>query len=180
MTEDSQVIDQCLSGDVEAFGALVTKYQASILHFAWTILGDREEAGDVTQEAFLQSYVHLRRFDKTRSFKTWLCAIAYRRCLDRKKRERFFRDVIREWGSETELSSEDGKVKDRIETSEIFGRFFMRLNEKERTAAILKINEGYTAKEIAEILGCAESTARVYVFNAKRKLRKFLKGRKGV
>jgi RNA polymerase sigma factor (sigma-70 family) len=49
-----------------------------------------------------------------------------------------------------------------------------RLNDKERTALSLKLNEGYLAKEIAEILNCKESTVRVYVLNAKRKLKKFL------
>ena len=62
----------------------------------------------------------------------------------------------------------------RLEDSEQFQLILKWLNEKERTALSLKLNEGYLAREIAEILGCKESTVRVYILNAKRKIKKIL------
>jgi len=93
--DDSKIISRCLSGEVEAFELIVKKYQANMLFLSWGILGDKEEAKDVTQEAFVQSYLNLSRFDRTRSFKSWLYSIAFKRCLDRIKKEKSLREFIK-------------------------------------------------------------------------------------
>jgi len=178
--DDSKIISRCLSGEVEAFELIVKKYQANMLFLSWGILGDKEEARDVTQEAFVQSYLNLSRFDRTRSFKSWLYSIAYKRCLDRIKKKKSLREFIKKLIKEEELSNEDKNRARRVEDSEIFSPILKKLNENERAAISLKINEGYSAKEIAEILDCAESTAWVYIFHAKRKLKKLLEEKKDV
>lgn len=159
---------------------IVKKYQAKILSLTWSILRDKEEAKDVTQEAFIQSYLNLSRFDMTRSFKNWLCSIAYRKCLDRKRKEKTLTKFIKNTAHEEKMSdSSENKVR-RIEDSEIFSPILKKLNYKEHTAISLKVNEGYLAKEIAQVLDCTEGTARVHLFNAKRKLRKILKEKENV
>lgn len=70
--------------------------------------------------------------------------------------------------------SNDLETERRMTQSAVIDPLLKRLGVKERLALSLSINEGYTAAETAEILHCAESTARVYVFNARRKLRKWL------
>jgi len=178
--EDKEIILRCLSGEIEIFEMLVIKYQADVLSMTWSVLGDKEEAKDVTQEAFIQTYLNLNRFDSTKSFRNWLYAIAYKRCLDRKRKERslsrFIQKAIKEKNPNTEVESEEK----RLECSETFGPILNKLNEKERTAIYLKMSNGYTAKEISEIFNCAESTVRVYLLNAKRKLKKLLKEKKHV
>ncbi|MCP2618637.1 RNA polymerase sigma factor [Candidatus Aminicenantes bacterium AC-335-A11] len=151
---------------------LVKKYEKNVLCLAWNILGNREEAEDVTQETFIQAYLSLNRFDTKRSFKNWLYSIAYKRCIDRKRKEKSFYKFVKKfiYGEKLRINIE----KEGIEYSERFAPLLSKLNEKERTAIILKINEGYSAKEIAEVLNCAESTARVHLFNARRKLKKLL------
>ena len=170
--QDKEIILRCLKGEIEAFEILVKKYEKNVLCLAWNILDNREEAEDVTQETFIQAYLSLNRFDTKRSFKNWIYSIAYRRCIDRKRRERVFFKYIKKFISEEKSGiniREEG-----IEYSEKFALLLSKLNEKERTAIILKINEGYSAKEIAEVLNCAESTARVHLFNARKKLKKLL------
>lgn len=97
--ENRKIVSRCLSGEIEAFEMLVRKYQENIISLAWLILRDREEAKDLTQDTFIQCYAHLNRFDESRSFKNWLLSIAYKRCLDRKKKAKslmkFERDRIR-------------------------------------------------------------------------------------
>lgn len=178
--DDSKIISRCLSGEREAFELIVKKYQVNILSLSWSILQDKEEARDVTQEAFIQSYLNLSRFDRTRSFKNWLYSIAYKRCLDRKKKEKSLTKFIKKFIKEEELSSKGKNKETRIEDSEVFSSILKNLNKNERTAISLTMNEGYSAREIAEILGCAESTAWVYVFHAKRKLKKLLEETKDV
>lgn len=81
--DDGQIIACCLAGEREAFEMIVNKYQARVLSLAWSVLGNRAEAEDTTQEAFIRAYTNLRDFDQARGFKNWLYAIAYKRCLDR-------------------------------------------------------------------------------------------------
>ena len=168
--EESEIISRCLSGEDEAFEMLVTKYQTSVLGLTWNILRNQEEAKDVTQEAFIQCFLHLNRFDRTKNFKNWLYSIAYKRCLDRKKKEKSSAQYLKKIRKEDKLFKDDKDKKARIEDSEIFSPLLNRLNEKERTVLSLKLNEGYSAKEIARVIGCAESTARVLFYNAKIQL----------
>lgn len=178
--EDSEIISRCTSGETEAFEMLVMRYQANILSLAWSILGNKEEARDVTQDAFIQAYFHLNRFDRTRSFKNWLFSIAWKRCLDRKKKEKSLINFIKKSPREEQINATREYRERKIENSEIFSPILNRLNRKERIAISLRINEGYSAREIAQTLDCAESTARVYLFNAKRKLKKFLERKNDV
>ena len=61
---------------------------------ALNILGNREDAEDACQETFVQAYRHLRNYDARRSFKNWIYIILYRRCLDRLKKKRRFRNAF--------------------------------------------------------------------------------------
>jgi len=178
--DDNQIIVLCLSGEREAFESIVKKYQADILTLCWSILGDKEEAKDAAQEAFIQSYLHLNRFDRARSFKNWLYSIAYRRCLDRKRIEKSSKEFVKKWIKEDQSGNKGSDKTIRVENSEIFGPILKKLNVKELAAICLKINEGYSAREISEILDCAESTAWVHIFHAKRKLRELLEEKKDV
>ena len=178
--EDNKIISSCLSGEKEAFEMLIKKYQAPILHLAWRILGDKDEAKDATQDTFVQIFRNLDRFDKTMDFKNWLYSIAYKRCIDRKRKERSHWNFMYKVAREKPLFNKDRDSVDRIEDSEVFFPALQKLSTKERVAISLKINDAYSAGEIADVLGCAESTARVYLFNAKKKLRKILQGKKHV
>ena len=178
--EDNHIISSCLSGEKEAFEMLVKKYQAPILHLAWRILGDKDEAKDATQDAFVQTFSNLNRFDRTKSFKNWLYSITYKRCIDRKRKEKSHRNFMYRAAKEKPLYDRDRVHPERIEDSKVFSPALKELSTKERVAITLKINDAYSASEIANVLGCAESTARVYLFNAKKKLRKLLQGKKHV
>lgn len=173
--EEKEIIRRCLAGETDLFEWLVLKYQAQIISLTWSLLGNHEEAQDITQEAFIQAYTHLNRFDQDRSFLTWLYAIAYNRCLDFwKKKKSLSRRLV---GFFHELRSRDQAHPEKsgeLPGSLLQCHWLNYLNAKERLAVILKIGEGYRASEIGEILGCAESTARVYLFNAKRKLQKYM------
>ena len=178
--EDNHIISSCLSGDKEAFEMLVKKYQAPILHLAWRILGDKDEAKDAAQDTFVQTFSNLDSFDRTRSFKNWIYSITYKRCIDRKRKEKSHRNFMYRAAKEKPLYNRDSIHTNRIEDSEIFFPALKELSTKERVAITLKINDAYSASEIADVLGCAESTARVYLFHAKKKLRKILQGKKHV
>jgi RNA polymerase sigma factor (sigma-70 family) len=174
---ENTLIRLCLQGKREqsrdAFETLVKKYQSNVMALAMNILGDYDDALDMVQETFVQVYVNLDRFDLQRNFKTWLMSIAVKRCLDQlKKRKSFLNYFLKQSkqlhpGGLWELPNHRN-----LEDSEIFYPLLKKIKDKERIALVLRMNEGYSAKEIAAVLECSESTARVHLFNAKQRLKK--------
>jgi RNA polymerase sigma-70 factor (ECF subfamily) len=74
--DDASLARRHLQGDPQAFGALVDRYQACLSTFVDRTTGDGERAEDLVQEIFIRVFRHLRRFDQTKKFSTWLYAIA--------------------------------------------------------------------------------------------------------
>lgn len=178
--DDQEALALCIAGDRQIFEVLVNRYQTDVLTFTGIILGDKEEAKDITQETFIQALLSLKHFDTNRSFKNWLYAIAYRKCIDRKRREKLFSKYLR--SSSKESLHQNGKIMryGRLEESDLLGPVLKRLSRRERIAVVLQTEEGYSTQEIAEILQCSDSTARVTLHNAKRKIRKLLRGDENV
>jgi RNA polymerase sigma-70 factor (ECF subfamily) len=173
-SEDSQIIRRCLDGEAGVFEAIVRKYQAGVLLVAWSVLGNREDAMDASQETFLRAFSNLGSFDHAREFKNWLHAIAYHACLDQVKKKKTEKRFRFEAVALTSQRPGEPERDPGIEESEIVRPFWMRLTVKERLALSLALNEGYSAVEIAKVLECSENCARVHVCHAKSKLKKWL------
>ncbi len=178
--DENETISRCLAGDREIFEVLVNKYQAQILYLTWSILGDKDEAKDVTQEAFIRSFLRLKTFDRKRKFKTWLFTIAYNRCMDKLREKKSRSHAIDKIGMERPLTRHQENPEKKVEACDQYAWLLKKLNKKERTALTLKAIEGYSSREISEVLGCKESTVRVYLFSAKRKLKKILEKNRDV
>lgn len=168
--EDNELVAGCLRGNVEEFKAIVDKYSSPALAMALNILGNRDDAEDACQEAFIQVFRNLSRFDMERSFKNWLYTILYRRCLDHLKRRRRSSELLKKMkaGSSSSLVAEPNPPS---EDKGLPSHLLQHLSAKERTALCLWANEGFTAKEISEVLRCSASTARVYLFQARKKIK---------
>ena len=69
-------------GDQEAFTKIVETYQNPVYNLCYRMLGERGEAEDAAQEAFLRAYAHLDRYETDRSFRTWVLSIASNHCID--------------------------------------------------------------------------------------------------
>jgi RNA polymerase sigma-70 factor (ECF subfamily) len=170
--KEKKIIETCLQGSVDAFETLVEYYESRVIALAWNILGDRDEAMDTAQDTFIQAFKNLHRFDMNRNFKTWLMGITVKRALDRIRKQKSFLKFFKHHTENTSFHAPANSH--RIEDSEIFHPLLNILTEKERTAVTLKINEDCSAREIGTILNCSETTARVYLFKAKKKLKKAL------
>jgi RNA polymerase sigma-70 factor (ECF subfamily) len=195
--EDVEAVVRCLEGEKDAFEFLVRKYQAPVLALGANILGNLEEARDVAQEAFFQAFLKLEDFDRGRSFKTWLYAIAVHKCIDQRRRLRnFLRKVIGPdgiagaWSGTTDPrqganrghppEAEGLREADPGGGPAGTGLFGPRidgllkcLSLKERTALVLSAVDGYSAAEAGRIMDCSENTVRVHLFRARAKLRAY-------
>jgi RNA polymerase sigma-70 factor (ECF subfamily) len=170
---DEKLLHSCLSGDVEEYHKIVERYGSKAMAIAMNILGNREDAEDASQDTFIQVYKNLDKFDFKRSFPNWFYSILYKRCLDRlRKRSRFFTffQRIKTEPSQSFHAQPANPGDDLFEKQEMM----KSLNPKERLSLFLWANDGYTSEEIGEVLKCSASTARVFLFKARKKIKAFL------
>jgi RNA polymerase sigma-70 factor (ECF subfamily) len=170
---DDQLLQSCLRGDVEEYQKIVNKYRGKAMAMAMNILRNREDAEDASQEAFIQVYQHLDKFDFKRSFPNWLYSILYKRCLDRlRKRRRFdaFFQKMKKDPSQPYLTHSLNPSSSILNKR----RLLDSLNAKERISLFLWANEGYTSQEMASVMRCSPSTARVHLFKARKKIKALL------
>ena len=170
---DNQLVRECLRGDVEEFKKIVEKYRGKAMAMALNILGNREDAEDACQETFLQTYRHLDRFDIEKSFSNWLLSILYKRCLDQLRKRRRFFVFYKKAKHEAEGKIRSQTLNPTIQNPHI-PSFLERLSPKERSSIYLWANEGFTSKEIAEVLKCSPNTARIHLHKARKKIKSLL------
>ncbi|MFZ2054059.1 MAG: RNA polymerase sigma factor [Candidatus Aminicenantales bacterium] len=171
--DEQALIAGCLQGRTEDFRVIVERYSVPAMALAMNILGNHSDAEDACQDLFIQVYRNLKSYDMSRSFKNWLYTILYRRCLDHLRRRRRSAELVKKMGHETVLATPanpgSGEKPRRLPSD-----LLESLKAKERTALCLWANEGYSSQEISEVLRCSASTARVYLFQARKKIKKLL------
>ncbi len=170
---ESQAIEACLRGEGEEFRLIVDSYKGPLTALAMNILGNRQDAEDACQETFIQAFRRLDRFDRGLSLKTWLFTILYRRCLDVLRRRKRFRAFSHRAAAEAPFSGQRRGPLDPG-SGEISNALLEALSAKERLALTLWANEGLNSPEIAGVLGCSPSKARVHLFTGRRKIKTLL------
>jgi len=187
---DRDLAIRARGGEMIAFETLVTRKTTAVVSLARRIVGNTEDARDVAQMVFLRVWNEIHRYDEKYSFNTWLYRIATNLSIDflrsSRSRERAHGatlHIVRE--REESTASEATRNAEDAELARLFETVSSRLSEKQKAAFVLREMQDCETKEIAEILGCGESTVRNHLFNARRILRKeigrlfpeFLRGR---
>jgi RNA polymerase sigma-70 factor (ECF subfamily) len=168
-SDENGWIERARGGDAGAFELLVGRYQGRLVAFLWNLLGSGDDARDAAQDAFVQAFSGLGRFDGSRSFRSWIFAIAYHRGIDLLRRKRRFR---RFWLREAAVGDAAAAgAAPTLDDSPFWRPVLKRVTPQERAVLSLKYGEDYGTGEIAAALGCTESTVRVHLLNARRKLK---------
>ncbi|MGR3766527.1 RNA polymerase sigma factor SigW [Rossellomorea sp. NS-SX7] len=177
-------IKQVLKGDQSAFAELVELYKDKVFQICYRMLGNRHEAEDIAQEAFIRAYVNIETFNQKRKFSTWLFRIATNLCIDRirKKKPDYYLDA--------EVAGTDGLTmysqvaadvqlpEDEVENMELqetIQKEISKLPEKYRSVIVLKYIEELPLQEISEILDMPLGTVKTRVHRGREALRKQLK-----
>lgn len=184
---DRELVILAQKGGHQAFEELMTRYQQEAYHVAYDFARDREEAKDLSQEAFLRAYVNLKRFNHRSSFHTWFYRILANLCLDyRRSRSRTSMQSLEE-REEAGLSKPDiadvSSAPDRAamanELSSRLEKTLKALPPKQRAAYLLK-DQGLPIREISRATKMAEGAVRVNLHRAvtalKGSLAKFISG----
>jgi RNA polymerase sigma-70 factor (ECF subfamily) len=172
--DESKLIEQSLSGDPEAYGALVNQHQKMIRAIAFRMTGSLDDAEELAQDAFLRAYQQLAVFNGSSKFSTWLCRIAINLSLDWRRRESRRDEIYSKWAADA-VSENHPDVGFPDELSRRVQVALDLLPVKQRAAVVLTIYENQSHAEAAKNLGCTEATISWRVFAARQKLKRFLK-----
>lgn len=174
--EEHELIRKFLRGEQWAFDSLMTRHQKRVYRIALGMLGDHDEAADITQEVFIRAFRSLKNFKFSSSFGTWLHRIAVNQCISYIRRQK-----LRQALSLTEVShllrssmgrpARDLALKDLGEQIE---QAISTLPPKQRAIFIMHYYQELPHKEIAKIMDRSEGAIKSSFCQAVKKLRKRL------
>ncbi len=158
--------------DAAAFQVLFTRYQGRIYNYVYRMVGDANEAQDLTQDSFVKAYQALQRGDAPDNPSAWLYRIASRTCLDALRRRRLIRwlPLRRSAGRDADESPESHLI--RAQERARVQQALDQLPARYRMVLLLREYEGLTYREIAEATGDSLSTVKVTLFRARERCRR--------
>ncbi len=167
---DTALVARCLAGEVEAFAPLVLRYERVLFNVAVRMLGNREDARDVTQEAFLKAYQKLSSFDPSYRFFSWMYRIVLNESLNARSRRRPVGPLDRE--PVDPGSPEDGlhvrERRDRVQAA------LAGLATADREVLVLRHFAELSYADIGAALGIAEKTVKSRLHEARQRLGRVL------
>ncbi len=172
---DEELVQRAKAGDSRAMDLLVDRHHGAVFRTCVAILGEEDLAADASQDCFIKAFKAIGRFRGDAAFRTWLLAIAgneargYLRKAGRRK-ERPLEDVSAiaapgdDPSREVTLRSEAARIREAVH----------RLPDKQRLSVTLRIDDDLSFREIGEIIGSSEGSARVNYHHGIRRLRELL------
>jgi RNA polymerase sigma-70 factor, ECF subfamily len=181
---DAVAVERTLAGDRDAYRVLVERHSHTIFRLAYRMTGNRHDAEEVVQEAFLRGYQKLGQFAARSNFGTWVYRIAANYAIDR-MRQRQKEESRREspkaeaqdgMGNDPlNLVTDDAPTPERltqsIELRKQMEQALAALSEAERTAFVMRHWEGCGIEEIAAVLKSSSNATKNTIFRAVQKLR---------
>jgi RNA polymerase sigma factor (sigma-70 family) len=163
-----ELLEGCLKNDRKAQKKLYYKYCNAMNSIAFRILKDEDDASDALQEAFIQVFKDLKTFRGESTIGAWIKTIVIRTALRKLKKNGFTQEI-------DERTMQLPAQNSCSLTSEYIEKTILSLPTGYRTVFLLIEVEGYTHKEVAEMLHISEGTSKSQLFYAKRHLRNLLK-----
>jgi RNA polymerase sigma-70 factor (ECF subfamily) len=168
---DAMLVEACLRGERHAFDELVDRYEGPLFSAAYRITGSFEDAMDATQNAFVNAYEKLHTFDPSYRFFSWIYRIAINQSLNLVDRRREQAEIV------DDTPAGDRNPAEVFDATEIRGHLkkaLLKLEPHYRTVIVLKHLEGFSYREIGELLEIPEKTVKSRLFTARQRLRLIL------
>ena len=182
---DNELVERYLAGETRRFQELVERYQSRMVNFIQRSIGDRDRAEDLAQEVFVRVYRHIRRFDTSKKFSTWIYTIASTLAKNElRNRSRnplvLFQTLTSSWDDDHRpLPFEDSSMRPddlyrKRHLQDLVERAADELPEHHREVFILREIEGKTYEEIAEITSTNLGTVKSRLNRARNSFRTLL------
>ncbi len=183
--KDSELVDRAAHGEVDAYNVLVSRWEKKLYNYLLRTTGNREDAQDLAQEAFLKAYRGLVRLGDAEKFPQWLFRIAHNLACSKFRTDGRRPEAESEsWSEQSEgESAPQGEVQAvlgpgsrlyPLEVELIVARALEELPFEQRQALLLKVIHGFKFAEIAEILSCPLSTVKSRVYAGFAQLKRAL------
>lgn len=169
--DDRDLVLRARKGGVDAYNALVSRWEKRLFNYLLRFTGNSEDALDLCQDAFLKAYQSLARLEDPARFGGWLFRIAHNEAISairRSKPEVSIEDQPPESGRRTAPGMAPVEVSLAVESA------LAKLSSDQREAVLLKVYQGFKFEEIAEILGCPPSTVKSRVYTGLELLKEML------
>jgi len=177
VTTDEIIVERALSGDAEAFGEIVSRWERRIFALAYGMLGREEDARDATQETFLAAFRNLRGFRGEAKVSSWLHRIAVNQCITRQRRAKVRSESALEEEQEKHAGSfaaplrlSPARITESTQITNAVRRAVNSLPVELRQIVVMKEFEELTFKEISEILDVPLSTVKSRLYTALKQL----------
>jgi RNA polymerase sigma-70 factor (ECF subfamily) len=180
---DKELVEKAKRGDQEAFAQLVLDNQNRVYSLALRLSGDREEAADLAQEAFVKAWQGLSAFQGESSFSTWVYRLTTNVCIDhlRKKKRReavepsvSLDDENNSWAEPSTWEQDPQRLLEQSERGRALARGLARLPDWQRRVLVLRELSGLSYQEIGEALDIDLGTVKSRIARARLNLRKIL------
>ena len=171
---DETLVERCREGDGSAFAALVGRYHRPIYNAAFRVLGNAEDASDITQVVFMRVTERLDDFDSRYKFFSWIYRIAVNESLNLQRRHRHEDELDDDVDVAGEESAGPERQASAAELSRDLRRAMMRLPTSDRLVLTLRHFSECSYEDIALILEIDEKTVKSRLFEARRRLRGML------
>lgn len=171
-------------GDQSAFEDIVEHFQGKVFAICFRMVGNKHEAEDIAQEAFIRAYINIQSYDENRKFSTWLYRIATNLAIDRmrKKKPDYYLDAEIQGADGLNLYAQipdDGVLPEdeveSLETQSYIQKEIMELPAKYRSIIALRFIDELSLKEISEILEIPVGTVKTRIHRGREALRKKLR-----
>src|SRR5215813_3218676 len=176
LSTDEIIVERALSGDAEAFGVIVRRWERRIFALTYGILGREEDARDATQETFLAAFRNLRGFRGEAKVSSWLHRIAVNQCITRQRRARVRNESALEDDAEqpidyaAPLHNSPATVAEGRQRTVAVRRALNGLPLELRQVVVMKEFEELTFREIAEVLDLPLSTVKSRLYTGLKQL----------
>ncbi|MFV0478724.1 MAG: RNA polymerase sigma factor [Parahaliea sp.] len=173
---DGRLVKRGQQGDAEALGELVELYHGVIYRMAFRMLGDVDDAADVTQITFVRAFEKLHSFRSEHVFFSWLYRIGINQAADWKRRPHDVHgtdDCLMAQGGDPQSALHQAQIQDQVQNT------VMQLSDEHRAVIVLRHFSECSYDEISEILSIPEKTVKSRLFEARCRLRDLFEGGMG-
>lgn len=165
--EDRELVQRCLKGELDAASDLVDRYQRRLFNVAFRMLGNVQDAEDVTQTVFGNAFLSLERYDGRYRFFSWIYRMAVNESLNAIKRRKRMVGL----DGQGELAAPNATSDQAAEAEERVGKALRDLKPDDRAVVILRHFVSFSYEEIAEVLEVPVRTVKSRLFTARERLR---------
>lgn len=170
MTDDEVLMRAIQAGDSHAYNSAVRQHIKPLSHYAFRMLGNSKDTEDIVQETLLRLWTHAQSWKPDKAgISTWLHRIAHNLCIDYLRKDKS--SVNSQLSEDLESSDSPSQAPEREERLEALREALRALPERQRSAIILSHYQGFSNREIAEVMGITVDALESILARARRGLR---------